>query len=139
MNYGKGEGMKSAKKIGIIVLISIILVSFMSIDVNASANLSTGSLVNKAKTFVGNGQAGTGNVNTSVITSGVTSIASILVTIGAFILVILTIILGIQYMTSPPQKQAALRSQMIGLLWAYVVVFGAYGIWNIAVNIVQTF
>ena len=131
--------MKSAKKIGIIVLISIILVSFMSIDVNASANLSTGSLVNKAKTFVGNGQAGTGNVNTSVITSGVTSIASILVTIGAFILVILTIILGIQYMTSPPQKQAALRSQMIGLLWAYVVVFGAYGIWNIAVNIVQTF
>ena len=111
----------------------------MSIDVNASANLSTGSLVNKAKTFVGNGQAGTGNVNTSVITSGVTSIASILVTIGAFILVILTIILGIQYMTSPPQKQAALRSQMIGLLWAYVVVFGAYGIWNIAVNIVQTF
>ena len=139
MNYGKGEGMKSAKKIGIIVLISIILVSFMSIDVNASANLSTGSLVNKAKTFVGNGQAGTGNVNTSVITSGVTSIASILVTIGAFILVILTIILGIQYMTSPPQRQAALRSQMIGLLWAYVVVFGAYGIWNIAVNIVQTF
>lgn len=131
--------MKSAKKIGIIVLISIILVSFMSIDVNASANLSTGSLVNKAKTFVGNGQAGTGNVNTSVITSGVTSIASILVTIGAFILVILTIILGIQYMTSPPQRQAALRSQMIGLLWAYVVVFGAYGIWNIAVNIVQTF
>ena len=139
MNYGKGEGMKSAKKIGIIVLISIILVSFMSIDVNASANLSTGSLVNKAKTFVGNGQAGIGNVNTSVITSGVTSIASILVTIGAFILVILTIILGIQYMTSPPQRQAALRSQMIGLLWAYVVVFGAYGIWNIAVNIVQTF
>ena len=139
MNYGKGEGMKSAKKIGIIVLISIILVSFMSIDVNASANLSTGSLVNKAKTFVGNGQAGTGNVNTSVITSGVTSIASILVTIGAFILVILTIILGIQYMTSPPQRQAALRSQMIGLLWAYVVVFGAYGIWNIAVNIVQKF
>ena len=131
--------MKSAKKIGIIVLISIILVSFMSIDVNASANLSTGSLVNKAKTFVGNGQAGTGNVNTSVITSGVTSIASILVTIGAFILVILTIILGIQYMTSPPQRQAALRGQMIGLLWAYVVVFGAYGIWNIAVNIVQTF
>ncbi len=131
--------MKSAKKIGIIVLISIILVSFMTLSVNASADLSIDSLQKKAQGFVSKGQSGTGDVDTTVITGGVTSIASILVTIGAFILVILTIILGIQYMTSPPQRQAALRGQMIGLLWAYVVVFGAYGIWNVAVHIVQTF
>ena len=50
VNYGKGEDMKSAKKIGIIVLISIILVSFMSINVNASADLSVGTITYKAKT-----------------------------------------------------------------------------------------
>lgn len=131
--------MKSAKKIGIIVLISIILVSFMTLSVNASADLSIDSLQKKSTEFLNKGQSGTGDVDTTVITGGVTSIASILVTIGTFILVIITIILGIQYMTSPPQKQAALRAQMVGLLWAYGVVFGAYGIWNIAVQIVKNF
>ena len=136
--------MKKYKKIGVILILTLVLISCMNVVSNAAttkkgSGLSVGDITKQAKNFVGEGEKNSVNVNATGLLEGVTSVASILTTIGGFALVIIAIILGIQFMTSPPQKQAVLRSQMIGLLWAAVVIFGAYGIWSIAVKIVETF
>ena len=136
--------MKKYKKIGVILILTLVLISCMNVVSNAAttkkgSGLSVGDITKQAKNFVGEGEKNSVNVNATDLLEGVTSVASILTTIGGFALVIIAIILGIQFMTSPPQKQAVLRSQMIGLLWAAVVIFGAYGIWSIAVKIVETF
>lgn len=130
--------MKICKKLIVILTIAMLFVSFMTVYSNAD-DLSIEDIQKKAQGFIEQGGGDAEGVEAKGLLEGVTSVASILTTIGAFVLVIVTIILGIQFMTSPPQKQAVLRSQMIGVLWAAVVIFGAYGIWSIGVKIVETF
>ena len=40
---------------------------------------------------------------------------------------------------SPPDKQAALKQQLIGVVVAGIVIFGAYGIWSAILSVVSKF
>ena len=133
--------MKIIKKIGIIIIIVAICNCFFAIDSNAAGGSSPSgsSIISAASNFIGKGSNQANGVTTTGVTSVLSFAASVVATIGMFVLAIATLILGIQYLTANPQRQAALRSQMVGLLWASVVVFGAYGIWNLLVTIVAEF
>lgn len=134
--------MKIIKKIGFIIIIIAICNCFFLIDSNAAGGGSSpsgSSIISAASNFIGTGSNQANGVTTTGVTSVLSFAASVVATIGMFILVIATLILGIQYLTANPQRQAGLRAQMVGLLWASVVVFGAYGIWNLLVTIVASF
>lgn len=62
------------------------------------------------------------------------TIGNILTYIGAGVLVGATAYMGILYMVSPPERQAKLKQQAIGLVVSAIVIFGAYAIWNIVVS-----
>lgn len=128
--------MKIFKKIGVVLFIFILCISCMNCYVNADGRTD---ITQPAEGFISKGSGLAEGVGAQGLLDGVQTIASILVTVGIFVVAIAAIILGIQYMTSPPSKQAALRGQMIGLLVSAVVIFGAYGIWKIAVGIAETF
>lgn len=64
-------------------------------------------------------------------------IGQILVAIGVVTLVIVTAIMAIQWITATPDKQAKLKTQLIGLVVSAVVIFGAIGIWNLIRGIGQ--
>lgn len=128
--------MKIFKKIGVILFIFILCISCMNCYVNADGGTD---ITQPAEGFISKGSGLAAGVGADGLLAGVQTIASILVTVGIFVVAIAAIILGIQYMTSPPSKQAALRGQMIGLLVSAVVIFGAYGIWKIAVGIAEQF
>ena len=53
-----------------------------------------------------------------------------LVIIGIITIMIVTLIMGIKWIVATPEKQAKLKEQLIGLVVATVVIFGAVGIWN---------
>lgn len=61
-------------------------------------------------------------------------IARMLVAFGSVVLVIVTIVMGIRYMTANPDDQAKLKQQLIGLVIATIVVLGAQGIWALVYN-----
>lgn len=67
------------------------------------------------------------------------NIGQILTLVGAGTLVAVTSYMGIKYLVSPPDKQAALKQQLIGLVVAGIVIFGAYGIWKAVVNVASQF
>ena len=50
--------------------------------------------------------------------------------LGAGIMVAVTSYLGVQYLMSPPDKQAALKEKLIGVVVAGIIIFGAYQIWS---------
>ena len=134
--------MKIIKKISVIIIIIAICNCFFAIDSNAAGGGSSpsgNSIISAASNFVNTGSNKASGVTTNGVTSVLSFAASVIATIGMFVLAIATLILGIQYLTANPQRQAGLRAQMIGLLWASVVVFGAYGIWNLLVTIVASF
>ena len=72
-------------------------------------------------------------------------IADILLPIGQFlmgvavvVLIVVTVILGIKYMTADPNTQAKLKQQMIGLVVSAAVIFGAVGIWRIVYSFMNS-
>ena len=58
-------------------------------------------------------------------------VGQILVAVGAATLLIVGGIMAIKWITATPDKAAKLKQQLIGLVVATVVIFGALGIWNL--------
>ena len=66
-------------------------------------------------------------------------ITQILITLGAGVLVAVTTYMGIRYLISSPEEQAKLKTQLIGLVVSGVVIFGAYYIWKIVLQLASEF
>ena len=73
-------------------------------------------------------------VNTENVVAPFVDLTQILTTIGAGVLVAVTTYMGIKYLTSGPEAQAKLKVQLIGLVVAGFVIFGAYFIWKVVLN-----
>ncbi len=84
-------------------------------------------------------QANNETIDTSEITGNFTGLAQILTMIGAGIMVAVTTYMGIKYLTEGPEAQAKLKTQLIGVVVSGIVIFGAYFIWKIVVQIASTF
>ena len=64
-------------------------------------------------------------------------IGQILVAVGFVTMLIVTAITALRWITATPDKKAALQKQLIGLVVAGVVIFGAVGIWSIVRGIME--
>lgn len=112
---------KSIIRVITITVMLIIIVSNISLAVDFS----------KAQTFIDEGQSNAGINDLSAIGNEFSTIGNILRFIGAGVIVAATAYMGILYMISPPERQAMLKQQLIGLVVAAVVIFGGYYIWKI--------
>lgn len=74
------------------------------------------------------------DLNDENITGTFVGIGQVLTTIGVIICVIGLCVLGIKYMTASPEEAAKIKTQLIGLVVAAIVIVGAYGIWSFAYN-----
>ncbi|MCR5146725.1 MAG: pilin [Clostridia bacterium] len=84
-----------------------------------------------------NGAEKTNNTEVEDFVTQFVGIGQILVTIAIVVLLIVIGITGIRWITASPEKQAKLKEQLIGLVVATVVIFGAVGIWNLVRGIMK--
>jgi len=148
----KGRKMNILKKFLLIFLVANLLflgfgltkyevkADFLS-DIEGSAGDATGKGAKGAAGFINIGkqkatEGGLSGVTTS-ITSNFTGIGQMLTMIGAGVMVAVVTFMGIKYLTSAPDKQAALKQQLIGVVVAGIVIFGAYGIWSSLVRLLS--
>lgn len=120
------------KKIAIKSLILIIIISCL-INVNYKAYALD---LGQADKFIEVGAEK--KINVDEVGTEFTTIGNILTYIGVGILVAATGYMGILYIISPPEKQAKLKQQLIGLVVSGFVIFGAYYIWKIVVTFLET-
>lgn len=73
------------------------------------------------------------------VTENFMGLGQILTMVGAGVMVAVISYMGIKYLVSPPDKQAALKQQLIGVVVAGIVIFGAYGIWSAILRVVSHF
>lgn len=66
------------------------------------------------------------------------SIYTILLIVGIIVAVIIGAILGIRFMTGSVEQQADVKKLLVPYIAGCVVVFGAFGIWKIAVTIIAS-
>lgn len=126
--------MKKTKRIISILLMAIIMFAILSVNVSVQA-VTLGEMSTKISSFKSKGTVDTESIDTGAITTEFASLAKILVTIGAGVLVIIITYMGIKYFISSPEEQAKLKGQLIGIVASAVVIFGAFSIWELAINI----
>ena len=129
--------MKIAIKIISIISIVLVLISIMQVPCNAA--ISIDNIQGSAKNFLSTGEKNQNNtISVSNMKKELLPIAEILTMIGTGVVIICAIVIGIKYMVASPDEQAKLKKQMVGLVLATIVIFGAYGIWKALYQFMNT-
>lgn len=131
--------MNIRKKFLIVFLIISVCITILSLSKFESNAADLSEMMSSAQSFISKGKEEAKGVETDDITANFVGLGQALTTVGGGILVAVMTYMGIKYMISPPDKQAALKQQLIGVVFAGIVIFGAYGIWYMVVTIAQTF
>lgn len=128
--------MKTNIIIKVIVTMFCIMILLSSVYTVKALTLS--EMENKANNFINTG-AGQSNINYTNVTNEFKDLGNILTMIGAGVMVAVTAYMGIKYLTAGPEAQAKLKTQLIGVVVSGMVIFGAYFIWKIVLEIAATF
>lgn len=111
----------------------ILLIFMLLIPVKSEAFPTFDEMKSQADSWLSKGQSGS-KVREDDIANIMLPIGQFLVGIGAVVLIVVTIIMGIKYMTADPNSKGKLKQQLLGLVVSTVVIFGAYGIWVLVYN-----
>lgn len=120
-----------------IILLVTLLVVLLSVSYNVNA-ISLSEMEGKAKNFIDTG-SNQSNIQYENVTNEFVDLGQILTTIGAGVMVAVTTYMGIKYLTAGPEAQAKLKVQLVGLVVSGMVIFGAYFIWKIVIDIASKF
>ena len=99
-------------------------------------DLSSGTILSEGKEFINKGSSQT-PIKWDEIKKNILPIAHILVAIATVVFMIVGMIMGIKYMISGADERAGIKQKLIWLIIAMVVVYGATGIYNLVVDIMQ--
>jgi len=103
---------------------------------SSSSSLDLDSMKSDADSFISNGKSNQ-KITTGDVKKEVLSIANILVGVASIVFVVVGSILGVQYMMGTPDKKSELKQKLIWFIVAIVLVYGAVGIYNIIVRIME--
>lgn len=124
--------MKVLKKITVL-LIFLVVASFFS---NISYAKSLGNIMAGGDDFI-NSSTDQQIFNEEAQKEGVSQLYFIALGVGIVAAIIIGIILGIEFIVSGVDGQAKIKEKFLPYVIGCVVIFGAFGIWKIAVDVVQ--
>ena len=120
-------------KILTIILIIVINVIFLNINVVQAAGLS--DIITGADDFLKAGEGQNVVIDETKLQDSSKEIYNILLIIGICVAVIVAAILGIKFMLGSMEEKAQIKEALIPFIIGCIVVFGAFGIWKIFVQI----
>ena len=121
-----------------VVITALILINALQPAVSAVQVKSFDEMKDALTDWKSRGQQDNAGVNAGDLKQIVIPVINILTVIGVFVLVAVTIIMGIKYMFATPDVAAKLKQQLIGLVVSAVVVLGATAIWKIVNNVLTS-
>ena len=127
--------MKIGRYITIILLVTFLLLSF-SANYSRTNAVALSNSVLGAEGFIQNGQ-GNSKINNNEIHKLSDSLYNVLLIIGTIIAMIVGVILGIQFITGSVEAKSKVKESLIPYVVGCVVIFGAFGIWKLAITILQ--
>lgn len=121
-----------------LMVVMILTTIFLVTNVEAEET-SLEKMTSQANKFLEEGSKNAKDIKYDKITSEFTGLGKILTTVGSGVMVAVITYMGIKYLTSGPEAQAKLKTQLIGVVVSGVVIFGAYTIWSIVIKVAETF
>ena len=100
---------------------------------------SSGEIISEAESFIEKGQS---NANDKIKTEDLKDMSdtlyNILLVIGIIAAIIVGLIMGIKFIMGSIEEKAEIKAMLIPYIIGCVVVFGAFTIWQIVVDILQS-
>lgn len=133
--------MKKTNKLLKMLIACVVVITVFGLNNNVHAAKTTGDVLDAAKSWMSTGESGSDELMQKVsgyngdpvgfFVKQLIGVGQILVGIGIATIVIVSVIMAIRWITATPDKKAKLQQQLIGLVVAIFVIFGAIGIWNL--------
>lgn len=127
--------MKKYKKLLINIMVIFIILFNLFIP-NAYAG-PLQDIMNRAEGFVNNGENGGNVINNDTLKEGSNTLYNVLLVIGIAVAFIWGIVLGIQFVTGSLGEKADVKKNLIVYLVGCVIIFGAFGIWRLLLQLLQ--
>lgn len=121
----------------LIIIISLILINILFLNINIVRAAGLSDVITGGDDFI---DAGTkkddffkeGNLQTTS-----KAVVNMLTVIGMCVAVVYTAILGIKFMIGSVEEKAQVKDALVPFVIGCVVIFGAFGIWSIVVNVLN--
>jgi hypothetical protein len=127
--------MKKYKKLLINIMVIFIILFNLFIP-NAYAG-PLQDIMNIAEGFVNNGENGGNVINNDALKEGSNTLYNVLLVIGIAVAFIWGIVLGIQFITGSLGEKADVKKNLIVYLVGCVIIFGAFGIWKLLLQLLE--
>ncbi len=126
--------------ISMMLVISIITLNIHSVYASDTTveNTTLGDIIEGAQGFIEAGKTEEEKISQENLQKLSNMIYNILLVLGIIIAIILGAILGIKFMTEGVEGQIEVKKALIPYVIGCVVVFGAFTIWKIVVNMLQS-
>lgn len=122
------------------IAIFLILINFNYTNAAGDGSSLLSNMESQAKNFIDKGsEAAEENIDYTNIANEFKGLGQILTMIGAGVMVAVTTYMGIKYLTAGPEAQAKLKVQLIGVVVSGMVIFGAYSIWKLVMQVASQF
>lgn len=121
------------KRIKIIFIFLILFTIFFSVFSTCKVS-ATGSIISGADKFIEDGFKES-PIDSDNLKSLSDTIYNILLVIGTVLAVIIAIILGIKFVTGSVEQKSKVKETLIPYVVGCIIIFGAFGIWKLVVNI----
>lgn len=132
--------MKKSKKIILIILAVFCCLIMFGNTCNADTKVTgADTILQQGKDFITDGKtASNGIITEDQFAEAIIPVGQVLVGIATVVIAVVMAIMGIKWITATPEQQAKLKQQLIGLVIAIVVIYGAVGIWTLVRNIMES-
>ena len=122
------------KSKSIIVIILIIVINIIFFNINKVQASSISDVIKGGDNFISAGKDDKAKIDESKLKNTSTAIYNILLIIEMCTAVIIAGILGIKFMVGSVEEKAQIKDALVPFIIGCIVVFGAFGIWKISIN-----
>lgn len=124
-----------SKSIFIKLLISSMFIVILSTSFWMSSSYALGDIFSQGKGFLETGNDISQTINTVELEKTSDDIYNTLLAIAIMVAIIVGMVLGIQFMAASADEKAKVKEALMPYVVGCIVVFGAFTIWKVAVNI----
>lgn len=120
----------------VIKILSFIIIFFIISTIFSNISNAISNILSGAENFISSGASENGvTIDTNKLKENSDMIYNILLTVGIIAAFAVGAYLGIKFMTSSIEGKADIKQALIPYIVGCIVVFGAFAIWKIVVNL----
>lgn len=117
------------------VIFVLLIITLLICSTNIVHAASISGILSGGQNFIDKGNQGETPIGDDEIKDLSNTIYNILLILGTVIAVIIGSILGIQFITGSVEQKAKVKDSLIPFVIGCVVIFGAFGIWKLVIQI----